>query len=88
MRDGVGHVPVEVVKEGQQVEGKLNEAFLLVARKCSEDLSCVVHMIVVHDPINGNKMRSAKRCSDSVTVVTHLLALKATKGKLRRKAVH
>lgn len=42
--------PVEVVKEAEEVESKLDEALLLVLTQGTEDLCGVKHVLSVHDP--------------------------------------
>jgi hypothetical protein len=44
--------PVEVVKEGKQIEAKLDEAFLLVVRKCTENFCGIIHMVFVAYPVS------------------------------------
>ena len=49
------NVPVEIVEEGQQVESKLDETFLLVSRQRPENFRCVVHVVFITDPVGTNR---------------------------------
>jgi len=44
-------LPVEVVKEAQEVKAELDKAFLLVLSQSAEDLCGIEHVLVVHDPM-------------------------------------
>jgi len=45
-------VPVKIVKEAEQIETELDEAFLLVLSQCAKDLCCVKHVLSIHDPFD------------------------------------
>lgn len=43
-------VPVEIVEERHKVKTELDKAFLLVTGQSTEDLCCVVHVVLGDDP--------------------------------------
>jgi hypothetical protein len=77
---------VEVVEKGNEVEAKLDKAFLFVPWKCAEYFCRVIHVIVVFDPV---LRRSIRRCIyHGKQKVRHLMTLKATSGTFKKKASH
>ena len=45
------NAPVEIVKEGQQIETELDETLLLVPRQRPENFRCIVHVVFVADSV-------------------------------------
>lgn len=41
------HIPVEIIKEREQVKAELDETLFLMTREGAEYLRCVVHVVLV-----------------------------------------
>lgn len=44
------HIPVEVIKEREQVKAEFDETLFLMSREGAENLRCVVHVVLVSYP--------------------------------------
>lgn len=87
---GRKNAPVEIIEEREEVEPELEEALRLVPRQRTENLRRIVHVVLVPYPAKTQtqtrvSMRDAcKELGDGA----YLLALKRTRGRLSRNAIH
>lgn len=52
------NAPVEIVEEGQQIESELDETLLLVSRQRPENFRCVIHVVLIADPVGVKRSHS------------------------------
>jgi hypothetical protein len=81
-----GHIPVEIIKEREQVKPELNEALFLVSGEGAKDLCCIVHVVFVSYP--QEHKTGQIEILGMRNNMSYLLTLYASSGALRRNAVH
>jgi hypothetical protein len=80
------HIPVEVIKEREQVKAELDETLFLMSREGAEYLRCVVHVVLVsYSGVCTLDHGTEQGTADNIS---YLLTLNASSGALRRNAVH